>query len=199
MLRPHVVLASSENLGSMPLVVLDTNAVLDIALHAQRWFAAKFAGYVVVVPPIVLAELATKTHVQAYARAGAMSEATRHAARASLVQLSRPGSQWPSAHSSTAVVGYPSMKLWSAISRQRQCSEVDCAEDWIRWNGQDANGRKFSSPAMADHQVLATAWGLERDGYDNTVLITSDGDLTRAARRFGVAVLGVPRAIRRGA
>jgi rRNA-processing protein FCF1 len=199
MLRPHVVLASSANLGLMPLVVLDTNAVLDIALHAQRWFAAKFAGHVIVVPPIVLAELATKTHVQAYVRAGTQSETTRQAARASLVQLSRPGSPWPSIDSSTAVVGYPSMKLWSAISRQRQCSEVDCAEDWIRWNGQDSSGRRFSSPAMADHQVLATAWGLERDGHSNTVLLTSDGDLSRAARRFGVAVLGVPREIRRGA
>lgn len=198
MLRPHVVLSSTADLRSTPLVVLDTNAVLDIALHSQRWFSFKFEGHAVVVPPIVLAELATKTHVQAYARVGRMSDATRQAARASLVQLSRPGSPWPSLDSATTVVGYPSMKLWSAISRQRQCSEVDCAEDWIQWNGQDSKGRRFSSPAMADHQVLATAWGLQQDGYDTTVLLTSDGDLTRAASRFGVSVIGVPRESRRG-
>ncbi len=199
MLRPHVVLSSTADLRSTPLVVLDTNAVLDIALHSQRWFSSKFESHAIVVPPIVLAELATKTHVQAYARVGRMSDATRQAARASLVQLSRPGSPWPSLDSATTVVGYPSMKLWSAISRQRQCSEVNCAEDWIQWNGQDSKGRRFSSPAMADHQVLATAWGLQQDGHDRTVLLTSDGDLTRAATRFGVSVLGVPRGNRRGA
>jgi rRNA-processing protein FCF1 len=199
MLRPHVVLSSAADLRSTPLVVLDTNAVLDIALHAQRWFVPKFVQHTIVVPPIVLAELATKTHAQAYARAGRTSDATRQAARASLVQLSCPGSPWPSLDSSTTVVGYPTMKLWSAISRQRQCNEMDCAEDWIRWKGHDGSGRLFSSPAMADHQVLATAWGLQQDGYAGTVLLTSDGDLARAARRFGVSVLAVPRESRRGA
>lgn len=135
MLRPHVVLSSSGDLRSTPLVVLDTNAVLDVALHGQRWFVSKFDRHAIVVPPIVLAELATKTHAQAYARSGGLSEATRQAARASLVQLSRPGSSWPSASSSTTVVGYPSMTLWSAISLQRACNEGNCEEDWIRWEG----------------------------------------------------------------
>ncbi|WP_368858955.1 type II toxin-antitoxin system VapC family toxin [Nocardioides sp. OK12] len=184
---------------SVPLVVIDTNAVLDIALHAQRWFTSKFAGFTLVVPPIVLAELATKTHVQAYAQSESLSSATRHAARASLMQLSQPGSPWPSHGAATTVVGYPSMKLWSAISRQRQCSQADCSDDWLQWSSYDGNGRRFSSPAMADHQVLATAWGLEQDGHRNTMLLTSDGDLSRACRRFGVAVSGVPRERRRGA
>lgn len=193
--RPYVGVASDATIANRPSVVLDTNAVLDVALHSQSWFVAKFGDHVIVVPPIVLAELATKTHAEAYSDSGGRTQETIRAARNSLVLLSSSGAPWPTAEAPRAFIGFPTMKFWSAISLQRQCLDGDCSSDWLTWTDRP-NGRRDSNPAMADHQVLATAWGLREDGNSRVTLLTSDRALLHAAGRFGVPAIAVPRSNR---
>lgn len=193
LLRPHVALATSRDLQSETLVVLDTNAVLDVSRHSTGWYEAKWAHATPVVPPIVLAELATKTHREGYLKSRPDVRALIVAARSSVVLLSGRGHPWPTQRSHGSVVGFPTAKLWAALSLQRQCAVEDCASDWVTWTSGDESGRRRAVPAMADHQVLATAWGLKQDGFREVHLLSSDRELATAARHFGVCVSGVPR------
>lgn len=173
------------------LAVLDTNAILNVAmgLATQRWFVQAYSAHTVVVPAIVYAELAGKTHPESYPHQDGHTASTIAAARASATLLV-PGSHWPTAHAPSIAFAYPTRAYWGRLAQQRLRENAGEDPGWLQWSP-DKAGRYHSAPAMADHQVLLTAWGLQQDGYV-AALLTNDVALKRAATRFGVAVRAVP-------
>lgn len=169
------------------LAVLDTNALLNIALDnaGKQQLLRDFADHVLVVPAIVHAELAGKTHPESYRRVDDRATRTISAARATATVMV-PGGRWPTATGLTLALAYPTTAFWARLARQRLRETDASRSEWLTWS-HDATGRSHSEPAMADHQVLLTAWGLQHDAYVVT-LLTNDMALRQAARRFGVAV-----------
>ena len=160
-------------------VVLDTNILLETQADTRKREALRAtwdpASTVYVVPTIVWAELATKTHPESVnPPRPQLADAANKLILTIVQRLSWPMKDDPP----LCVVALRRIdQITLAMERHRD-------KALILWNWDGNRNHHNPSPAMADHQVARTASALKALGHD-VCLCTKDKDLANYARARG--------------